>query len=1150
MTTPTFAAARMTERMVNRQQELEILHQAMCQPGQETRVIIIKGKGGLGKTRLLSEALWLAGHPHIFPHRSRPSLAEKWDVEGRVIVSSLLDFSEVRLHTFNHFLEALRRAWDKQVEFSTYDAAVNQFKRYVKDLADYFTIQQAAERARKAFFDNYKEITGQYRLVWALDTTEQLTFEATPWLLRAGLLTPDDLTFSTQHQIKQLLREGQLPNTTLILVGRPEADVFFKELITLSKLPASKFKINQIELEPFTVEDVQSYLAGLAQDYLDLGRDDEVGPILEDITTDIDRMKVLYVYTGGQPVRLALFVDTIVEAGYEPKVLKVSSEQAKRRVKWNDEKKKAGNLKALKKVQFEFEAAFINSIFAKTADLRSQILLALARARRGLDIDRLEFVLSDVPADQVDTWRGDAELRRRLEELLDPATPDSLWRLSFVKRRADNRLILQDELYHIYDEHLANDPISRQDEAIERRKLYQRLQAFAEREIRHLREKQRQFREEDERSLHWESPARASSMKFRSLSEDEEQERIDLAEQVLEAQAEQLHYQLRVDPDAGFNNAFKDLANQIWRAGDTEGDALIQAELWQFLNYELARQFIDLPPRKSQIAGNSAWDTLERAAQQDEITRWIKRFILRGDARRAVEFADKVNQFVAGLPEDDSLRITLEHTFSRAERICWQEFARINLAENIGQSISGLEEAAGQMERLLIEGIPERSEFGFRDHPAEVRLQRVIGVTYNNLGIGYTSQGRYREASQAYTKALRYLRGTGFLVQQAVTRNNLSRVLAEIGLITRAIRICQDGLELRKKVESEKSIAFSYNTLALIYNHVRQPENAWPEAVRAVLYFRRLSDQRGLGMSLLQLGTALRRLAQSSRPQPDTPAELFDAALTILSEAHEIFNRGREPIRQVEAARELGCLYRDYMYHLKDDMEAVRRGRVEQYQKRAVDFLNRSTELAREKKFLQLELDALDDLIWTYFYADDSAAVEKLIERALEVIPTDNQLRKNALPLRPDQVEPHYFLVLGKVWAVRGHLRMRQFKVLGDSHIAKSPDKRTGQLAARHDPEAIAALKAAAEAFVLALSYNRLYSIRSATIALTLDILYDYLKTLSVIAMEDFFKYQQQVHEEYRLAELRPEDLTTMDSFLKQSFGDYLGLMIGQEGEE
>jgi hypothetical protein len=238
------------------------------------------------------------------------------------------------------------------------------------------------------------------------------------------------------------------------------------------------------------------------------------------------------------------------------------------------------------------------------------------------------------------------------------------------------------------------------------------------------------------------------------------------------------------------------------------------------------------------------------------------------------------------------------------------------------------------------------------------------------------------------------------------------------------------------------------------------------------------------------------------------------------------------------------------MYYLKDDMEAVRRGRVEQYQKRAVDFLNRSIELAREKKFFQLELDALDDLIWTYFYADDSAIAEKLIERALEVIPTDNQLRKNALPPRPDQVEPHYFLVLGKVWAVRGHLRMRQFKALGDSHIAKSPDKRTGQLAARHDPVAIAALKAAAEAFVLALSYNRLYSIRSATIALTLDILYDYLKTLSVIAMEDFFKYQQQVHEEYRLAELRPEDLTTMDSFLKQSFGDYLGLMIGQESEE
>ncbi len=865
MSLPTFAAAQMTNKMINRVAELQTLEQAVCQPGRDTRVVVIVGEGGVGKTRLLNEALWRADHPTILPVRE--SSGEKWATRDTVIVSDLLDFTEVRLHTFNRFLEALRQAfaWNKQVEFPRYDAVIRYYKRKLKDQADYFTIKQAAENATKAFFEDYQQVTDKYRLVWMLDTAEQLSYASTPWLLEKGLLTPHDLNFSTQQQVLELLKADKLPNTTIILVGRPAARVYFEQLEAEARQPDSKFQFQTVELSVFKPEDVKSYLSELAKDYqVQYGETNDTAVYLQTMAEDDDRIKVLCLYTGGQPVRLALFVDILTEGKKEPEALQDTFEQAKARVEW-DQHKDQPNQEALKRTQFEIEEEFINLVFSKTEDLRSRILTALVRARRGLDEELLHFVLGSLPGASGTEWRNDSELLQEIKREMNLANPHSLRRLSFVKVRSDGRLILQDELYRIYDEHMAADETSRNDETQARRRLYQQLQAFAQAEIERLKQIQTQNRLEDERSLRWESPARALSMRFRILGDEEERERIGLDEQILEAQSEKLHYHLRVSPDAGFNDAYNDLAEQRWLAGNLEADAQIQIELWQFFRDQYARKFVDLPSRLSMVKDSTPWEALERAAQQDDVTRWIKRFYLRGEAKRAIEFAEKVEQHLATLPE--STRITLDHTLSRGERTCWREFARIYLGQDIPGAIARLKEAIRQMERLLTAGIPERGEYAIQGHPTEIRLRRIIGVAYNNLGIGYTSQGYYRQASRVYSEALRYLHDTDFLAQEAVTRNNLSRVLSEMGLIGRAIRICEDGLELREKLGAENPLAFSHNTLAVIYNNGSQPENAWLEAVKALLYFRKLEDQRGLGLALLQLGEALRRLAVSKNPR-------------------------------------------------------------------------------------------------------------------------------------------------------------------------------------------------------------------------------------------------------------------------------------------
>lgn len=205
MTAPAFAAAQQTSRMINREQQLAQVKQAIYDPGDDTRVVIIESAGGLGKTRLLSESLWRAGNPNIFPLRGDPPPEESW-AEG-VIASDLLDFTEVRLQAIEDFTERLREAfnWHPQAVFPNYDAARSAYRRRRKDQVDYNAIKTAAAAADEAFFKDYQAIAQSCRLVWGLDTAEQLSFGDAPWLRE--LLTAADLDFSTRDQILRLLHE-------------------------------------------------------------------------------------------------------------------------------------------------------------------------------------------------------------------------------------------------------------------------------------------------------------------------------------------------------------------------------------------------------------------------------------------------------------------------------------------------------------------------------------------------------------------------------------------------------------------------------------------------------------------------------------------------------------------------------------------------------------------------------------------------------------------------------------------------------------------------------------------------------------------------------------------------------------------------------
>ncbi|MEK7787362.1 MAG: hypothetical protein AAB658_18325, partial [Chloroflexota bacterium] len=411
---------------------------------------------------------------------------------------------------------------------------------------------------------------------------------------------------------------------------------------------------------------------------------------------------------------------------------------------------------------------------------------------------------------------------------------------------------------------------------------------------------------------------------------------------------------LRRDPDSGFNDEYFELADRLWLANDEEAIAQAQAELWRFLTDPYVRDFINMP--ESEVRNRrkeSNWDVLVRAAEQEDVVRWLKRFVLRGLWQRAIQLADEVDADIEHL--EGFAQTSWKHSLSLGERASWREYAQVLLGgkDETLQASAALEGVANDLVQLSRRGIAEKKEAGFAHHPAEIRLRRIIGVTYNNLGYAHVTIGQFRQAVAAYANALPYLRESRFEVQQAVTSNNLARALSESGLPLRAARICRDALELHERLGAESYMAYAHNTLALIFNDALTPEEAWLEAAIAAAYFRRLGNARGIGLSLLQLGEALRRLSTSDKTLPDTPVELQEAAEQVLQEALGIFTDEQNPfskeiIRRIEAKIEIGCLFRDRSRSRKYSSDPARQDRR---RREALRHLTEAVELARQEGY-------------------------------------------------------------------------------------------------------------------------------------------------------------------------------------------------------
>jgi len=942
-----FAVARRPARLIGRERELEVIHQALHPPDEGLRIVTIRGPGGVGKTRLLEEIqrkLRVGEEPPAAP----------------IACSELVDLIDPWLHLRMGFIRALRESlrWMQRLStefnFINYELAWERYERQVLDSVEYRLIQQAAQEAIQAFWEDYERLAGRWRIVWLIDTVEQLALSGSRWFLENGLLSEEQVQFQTTRWLLEAIRDRRLKNTTLILSGRSmEGKPFFEQIRQAAR--ENNIPIDDLELGPLTSDGVRAFLNALVEEWdptalpeSEQKRADQIREALSWLAQDEKRVSRLHRLTEGQPVRLALITDLIVEGRSFPEELREALVQD-----LPDED--------LPRRRWEIEGRVLELLFlwpwpghplrpeeypqwSREASLRQRILLALIRVPMGLSPEQLHYLLDNEESTPPAEWEKKAnparirQIREVMEELQD---------LVLIKRRPSRlvirngeayeeiRLGLQDEVYRIFAEHMAPhiapgrpvDEADRQD----RERLQRIWKALPEDKRRHyeknyedeLRERERiyamlrdwvgwqgqrvrkahfqlilQEEREMELELHRMGPGHPLAARLRE-SEEVQERRIRYRRALRELELEYVYYALLLNPDRELNEAYFDLADEFWRANDEDADMAAQELMWRILNDRFAMRFIRWgEPREAvRRRGEDTLDTLRRAALQEMAARWIKRLALRRDYTAAQQFAERLEDFIRKMPPGHDRR-SWEHTFAYGERACWKAYARIlpGSAKDIRAAIQELNEVLKDMKQLANHRIGEialakKGEEGFIGHPAEVRLRRVISVGLANIAYGYAQLGEFEEAIRFHSQALDYIRETGAQAHRATILNNMARAMAELGR-SDALRIALDALNLRWQIGADDPIGLSHSTLALIYNRLDRPDRAWVEAAKAMILFQRVGDPRGRGLAAIQLGEALRRLglwARTGQTFPATAEELFEAAKRALGEAMEIF---------------------------------------------------------------------------------------------------------------------------------------------------------------------------------------------------------------------------------------------------------------------
>ena len=594
---------------------------------------------------------------------------------------------------------------------------------------------------------------------------------------------------------------------------------------------------------------------------------------------------------------------------------------------------------------------------------------------------------------------------------------ETLDHISFIKRREsrdEKRYFLHDEVYAMLQKH-------GDDEGPALERLYTRLKTYYGDQIKDLRTKIDNL-----------YVPQAEGHEIRDA-----RRLVKAQRELREAIINDVHYRLRERAADGFQRYFHHAENAVGANDDLLG-SMLRTEMRAF------RLEVGLLASGDTYDGLSFDDILA-----DEAVRWIAWLWTRAEYKKALVVAEQ-------------LKGTTEEPHENLKRIIDKGDLLAKAALDSWHGLQLVEDGKITQGQSLIEKAIEQL------HPPQ-REDRWLGIlanAYNWLGYTFNQQGRSHPAIDAYQKAIRLWRPLGFVDALARSLNNQAFALALIGDFDRARRIGQEAQHLRESQGPSLASGLSKNTRAEIEIRANNPNDAIIHAEAALDLFTALESERERGMALRALAEAERRASYSfTNRQLQRTEALLDQAETHAADAIEAYKRsGSSPARLAEAYIEQGCLCRA---RFRQDASAQKQSYFEQAEKS----LQKAVKIAQESDLIQLQLDAMINLLWLYTHR----ALQDQEDEGIDLHSLGDNLAKQIEALVPAEyfyrsadsadapiaegtkpVRDAYYIRLGDWEALQGEIAFQQFVQSGDE-----------------DDDA---LGSAMTYFTLSLEYHRAYS--------------------------------------------------------------------------
>ncbi len=945
-----YAGALVTADVINREELLEEIHRAIA--GEGTHVFYIRGEGGIGKTCLLRAVL----------RRCQPG--EPWHQENLIAPAPerLVDLYHTVHHTRTGLAYGLRHSLPAPAGvFANFDKMYREWEEAKWGLAGMFRELSAMEDSVvRAFVEDFNNLAQRgYRLIIALDTAERLLYGEDEIQRRLEI---DPERVEALEWLLEML--PQLQNAVVLIAGRP-----YPERLKDDLQQALGDTLQCRELGPFGLEETRKYFDAVAEQARRLGWQEQAEQI-QGIPDDV--REVIYYYTSGRPIMLALMIDYLLMADDLPAQVKIPVEEVR-----NQSPEERAS------VQQEVERALIR-FWMETPREAVQAIQSLAWAPKGMDAELLARV---------------ADLRKNQEpQEWDVATAErwlkAVGNLSFVKTRpADGRVFLHDEMYKLFETHVLSGASSG-----ERERIYNAIIGYYGEQIQKMRR--------DVRELSRPASPRPAEVALGIPQPPKDPYALALATARLwQTMAEEVHYRLHRNPVEGFQTYQLYARESYWSYEETL-ERLLYSEMLDFLKDRQGQEHLD---------------GLLRARVEVTI----------GGIRR-VERRRRENRFEDAVCLSKRIReecLDLLRQSGPLSRIQLQVLE----AESLTYLGRNLEEAERLLRDTLWELEEFRPGDSFEEWQKRVlfaETYNVLGYCYRNMGWFRRAAEAYGRAVRQWRSLEQEeedeLRRFALRAQHANTLNNLSWALAELGRFAQATQVCEDALEMRVELGPAAPVAFTLNTYGMILVRDDKPHRARVLGSRALAIFRDLEYPRGVGLCDITLAESLRRMvAIPFVYTPEDGAELLRQAVHHANDAVDIFtNQVPERSRLVEALIERGCVYRQWawlrpLYESADDPdqnELARRSEAD---------LRRAMEEAGET-FVFRRLDAHVNLAWLYYYMRRHEEAEQEARKALKTVPEDYRLEKGT----PDVERlPHtfYWFLQGKTYLLLSELMMRRF---------------------------------------------------------------------------------------------------------------------------